>query len=96
LPIDKTSLWLLRAQNGRCAICKDTLFAVDDRPQTPLQWEQWLTTTRKTVIKIAFREAGTSDAADSRLIHAHCRNAHPARNGKGPALLPAYEPTGLA
>ena len=96
LPIDKTSLWLLRAQNGRCAICKDTLFAVDDRPQSPLQWEQWLATTRKTVIKIAFREAGTSDAADSRLIHAHCRNAHHAPNGKDPALLPAYEPTGLA
>jgi RNA-directed DNA polymerase len=48
LPIDSTSLRLIAVQDGRCPICKDTLFAVDHRPQSPLEWEQWLATTRKT------------------------------------------------
>jgi hypothetical protein len=65
LQIDKSGRWLLRAQTGRGAICGDTFFAVDDRPQSPLQWEQWLAAIRKTVIKIALRDAGTSDAADT-------------------------------
>jgi hypothetical protein len=39
---------------------------------------------------------GTSEVAEPRLIHANCRSGHHARNGTGPALLPAYEPTGLA
>jgi hypothetical protein len=43
-----TSLRLIAVQDGRCPICKDTLFAVDHRPQSPLEWEQRLATTRKT------------------------------------------------
>jgi RNA-directed DNA polymerase len=90
LPINNTSLRLHKAQDGHCAICRDTLFAADDRPQTPREWEQWLATTRTAIVKIAPRDAGTSDDAEPRLIHAHCRD------GRGPALLPAYEPSGLA
>jgi RNA-directed DNA polymerase len=94
-PIDRTSLRLLTAQDGRCPICEDTLIAVDDRPQSPREWEQWLATTRKTIVKVAMRD-GTSDAAEPRLIHAHCRSGQFARSGQGPALLRAYEPQGLA
>jgi RNA-directed DNA polymerase len=90
LPIDKTSRRLLKAQHGRCAICRDTLASDDDRPQTPREWERWLATTRKTITKVVIREDGTPDEHEPRLIHAHCRH------GNGPALLPAYEPTGLA
>ena len=90
LPIDKTSRRLLKAQHGRCAICRDTLASDDDRPQTPREWERWLATTRKTITKVVIREDGTPDEHEPRLIHAHCRQ------GNGPALLPAYEPTGLA
>jgi hypothetical protein len=32
-PIDKTSLWLLKAQDGRCAICGSVFLPDDDRPQ---------------------------------------------------------------
>jgi RNA-directed DNA polymerase len=96
MALDNTSLWLLGAQDGRCQICADKLFAVDDRPQSPHQWEQWLATTRKTIIKVTMRASGTSDAAEPRLIHAHCRNEHHARTGRDPALLPAYKPPGLA
>jgi RNA-directed DNA polymerase len=89
LPISKTSQWLRRAQDGRCSICQGTLFPAD-RPQSPREWEQWLVTTRTAIVKIAPWEAGTPDEAEPRLIHAHCRD------GSGQALLPAYEPTGLA
>jgi RNA-directed DNA polymerase len=90
LPIDKTSRWLLKAQDGQCPICRNALLPDDHRPQTPHEWERWLATTRKTITKVVIRENGTSDENEPRLIHAHCRN------GSGPALLPAYEPAGLA
>jgi len=84
LPINNTSLWLLKTQDGCCPICKTPLFA--EQPQTPSDWAQWLTATR-TTITIVKPVTGTSDQAGHRLIHAHCN---------GPALLPAYQPTGLA
>jgi RNA-directed DNA polymerase len=70
LPINRTALWLHRQQDGRCAICKTTLLAASDRPQTPREWEHWLATTRKT-IDVVWNTA-TSDAAAPRLIHLHC------------------------
>jgi RNA-directed DNA polymerase len=90
LPIDKTSRWLLKAQDGQCPICRTALLPDDHRPQTPGDWEHWLATTRKTITKVVKREDGTSDEHEPRLVHAHCRD------GSDPALLPAYEPAGLA
>ena len=40
-------------------ICGGTLLAVDDRPQNPHDWEQWLVTTRQTINTIATRAPGT-------------------------------------
>jgi RNA-directed DNA polymerase len=90
LPINNTSLRLHKAQDGRCAVCRGTLFAVEDRPQTPREWEQWLATNRTAIVKIAPRADGTPDEAEPRLIHAHCRDSG------DQALLPAYDPSGLA
>jgi RNA-directed DNA polymerase len=90
LPIDKTSRWLIKAQDGRCPICQDALIPDADRPQTPREWETWLATTRKTITKVIIREDGTPDEHEPRLIHADCRNRSHL------ALLPAYEPEGLA
>jgi RNA-directed DNA polymerase len=90
LPINKTNQWLRKAQNGRCPICREALFAAD-RPQSPREWEQWLITNRTTIVKIATRDDGTPDEAEPHLIHADCRH-----RGNGPALLPTYEPPGLA
>ena len=84
LPINNTSLRLFAAQDGCCPICKTPLFA--EQPQTPSDWAAWLTAAR-TTITIVKPATGTSDEADHRLIHAACR---------GPALLPAYQPTGVA
>ena len=89
LPINNTNQRLLGTQDGRCPICKATLIAVDHRPQTPHQWEQWLANTRNT-ITIVKQETGTPDEAEPRLIHAHCHTS------RGTALLPADEPVGLA
>ena len=90
LPIDRTSRWLIKAQDGRCPICQDALVPDDDRPQTPREWETWLATTRKTITKVIIREDGTPDEHEPRLIHVDCRNRSRL------ALLPAYEPEGLA
>jgi RNA-directed DNA polymerase len=76
LPINRTALRLYRAQDGRCAICKTTLLAAADRPQTPRDWEHWLATTRKTIDVVW--DTATSDAAAPRLIHLHC-NHNPRR-----------------
>ena len=84
LPINNTSPRPLKAQNGCCPICKTPLFA--EQPQTPTDWEQWLTSTR-TTITIVKPVTGTPDTADHRLIHAKCNR---------PAPLPAYQPSGLA
>jgi RNA-directed DNA polymerase len=96
LPIDNTSLWLLRAQDGCCLICKDKLFAVDHRPQSPLEWEQWLATARKTITKIATWDNGTSDPAEPRLIHAHCRPRAPRPDRQGPGASARLQAIGLA
>jgi RNA-directed DNA polymerase len=90
LPIDRTSRWLLKAQDGRCPICRVVLMPADDRPQTPREWEQWLATTRKTITKVVISGDGTPDEREPRLIHDACRNRSRL------ALLPAYEPAGPA
>jgi hypothetical protein len=87
LPIDRTAQRLHRAQGGRCAICKAAILPVEDRPQTPHEWEAWLATIRKT-IDVTWNH-GTSDHAGPRLLHLRC---YP---GNGPHLLPAQPPPGL-
>jgi len=68
VPIDKTSLRLLGAQDGRCPLCRDRLLPADDPPQTPREWERWLATTRRRIM----REEGTPDDTAPRLVHVHC------------------------
>ena len=88
LPINHTAQWLHRVQDGRCAICRSTLTPVEDRPQTPREWEHWLATTRKTIDVVW--DHSTPDEAEPRLIHLSCHH------GRGPALLPVQTPSGLA
>jgi hypothetical protein len=64
------------------------LVPVEDRPQTPHEWEHWLATTRKTIDVIW--DHGASDTAEPRLIHVHCHTS------RGTALQPANQPSGLA
>ena len=96
-PVDIASLRLLEAQHGRCPLCRELLLDADRPPQSPREWEQWLTVTRKAMIHnaLVLRADGTPDTAALRLLHAHCYRQYP-RSTNSPALLPASESTGLA
>lgn len=96
-PMDIASLRLLEAQHGRCPLCRELLLDADRPPQSPREWEQWLTVTRKAMIHnaIVLRAGGTPDTPALRLLHAHCYRRY-GRSSKSPALLPASEPAGLA
>ncbi|MGH3504740.1 MAG: group II intron reverse transcriptase/maturase [Nocardioidaceae bacterium] len=84
-PLDRSSLRLLKAQHGRCPICGGLLLVADREPQTPLEWQHWLTVIRKAVRKHAVTADGhpgtPDDAATLRLIHTQCRNRRPAASG---------------
>ncbi len=76
-PLDGVSLGLLKTQGGRCPLCSELLLLADREPQSPDEWEQWITVTRKAVRKTAIaieRRHGTSDEATAlQLVHADCR-----------------------
>jgi RNA-directed DNA polymerase len=87
LPINSLAQRLHRAQDGRCAICRNVLVPVEDQPRTPTDWERWLENSRKT-IDVAWEK--TPDRAEPRLIHLRCQA------GNGPTLLLTRQPSGLA
>jgi RNA-directed DNA polymerase len=98
-PLGVSMLRLLRAQYGRCPLCRGLLLHADHEPQSPREWEQWLVATRKAIRKRAVT-AWAADAPDepvaTRLIHAHCQR-HTTDGGHGPALLSTTsDPSGLA
>ena len=96
-PMDAASLRLLESQHGCCPLCGQLLLDADRPPQSPREWEQWLTVTRKAIIRnaIVSRADGLPDEAKLRLLHAHCHRKYTGKR-KSPALLPASDPTGLA
>jgi RNA-directed DNA polymerase len=72
-------LALLRAQHGRCPVCRDLLLYTDREPQTPQQWEQWIRTTRHALRRQALAadrvgspSGNADDSSTHRLVHAHC------------------------
>ena len=96
-PVGVTAL-LLQVQHGRCPICGGLLLHADREPQSPHEWEQWLTATRKATRKRALIAwgAGTPDERiATRLIHTHCHR-RTLDGGSGTALLPTRTPPGLA
>jgi RNA-directed DNA polymerase len=98
-PVGASTLRLLRVQQGRCPLCRGLLLHADRDPQSPREWEQWLTATRKAIRKHAVTVwgAGTPDErAATRLIHAHCRRRTiGGADGTAP-LHTARKPSGLA
>lgn len=84
-PMDSATRRQLRRQDGRCPLCRGLLLHADHEPQTPREWEQWLTATRYAIRKHAINsDAGLGTPghhAAIHLIHAHCRR----RDGNSPA-----------
>jgi RNA-directed DNA polymerase len=74
-PVGKDTLRRLRAQNGRCPLCRGLLLHTDREPQTPHQWQQWLTAARTAIRRQAITITGAhrpDDRTATRLVHAHC------------------------
>ena len=94
LPVDPATWHLLRRQRGRCPLCRGLLLHADRQPQSPEEWQQWHTVTRKAIRKHAIdsvTDLGTPDGRVAHhLIHAHCRRR--IGSGTSPALLPGLQP----
>jgi RNA-directed DNA polymerase len=86
-PLDRIGLRLLLTQRGRCPLCRGLLLHADGEPQTPTEWEQWLTTVRKATRRQAITAhpwAATPDEhATLHLVHTHCRRRLPTDTGTG-------------
>jgi len=98
-PLDQSRLRLLQAQHGRCPLCRGPLLHADHEPQTPEEWEKWVTVTRKAIRKqeiLASTEGTSDEIATPRLIHTYCARRFSVGGAGGPAALPADEPPGLA
>lgn len=87
-PVGGVNLRLLKTQHGRCSLCGGLLLHADREPQSPLEWEQWLTVTRKAIRREAItaeQAPGTTDEPVAlHLVHAYCRRRHPADAGMRP------------
>ena len=94
-PIGRTRWRLYKAQDGRCPLCGDWLLPADDPPPSPHEWEQWLASTRKTIIKIAARKDGTSEETKPRFLHTHCYRRYITGESKGQHFCPPASLQGL-
>jgi hypothetical protein len=97
-PVGKTTLRLLQAQRWRRSICRGLLLHDDHEPQSPQQWEQWLTAPAK-------RSANTRSPhgmlarrtnASQTVSYTPTASAESSATAAGTTPLPAYEPSGLA
>jgi RNA-directed DNA polymerase len=70
-PLDNATLRLLQAQHGRCPLCGDYLLHADHEPGSPREWEQWLTGTRKAIIRRSL-DIAVRGPDDIRLTHTSC------------------------
>ncbi len=77
-PIDRVSLRLLQAQQGRCPACGGLLLAADQEPTRLPEWEQWSLAIRMAVRKKAVTihavPGATDDPVALRLLHTWCRS----------------------
>ncbi|MCD0451745.1 hypothetical protein LO762_21480 [Actinocorallia sp. API 0066] len=98
LPVDAMTMRLLKAQNGRCPICRGLLLHADQPPQSPQEWETWRSVIRKAISKqyIAFPDESMPGDQRLRLLHTHCQRRKGTATMTGPAFSPAGEPSGLA
>ena len=96
-PLSTATLRLLRVQHGRCPLCRGLLLHADREPQSPREWEQWLTATRKAISKRAITVWG-ADTPDERVahrvIHTRCHQELPM--AANPHFEAAHKPSGLA
>lgn len=87
---------LLRKQNGRCPACGDLILHTGQEPQSPQDWEQWLTALRKAIRRTAITAPNHPADDNTRyLMHPFCARRRDATTRKT-ARLPAREAIGPA
>ncbi len=96
-PLDRSTLRLLKAQQGRCQLCGDLLLHADRPPHTPEEWHQWHRTTRKAITRQHIIANGQNHRADdTRLVHTHCLRRTTSAGSTNRHLHPPEPPTRLA
>jgi RNA-directed DNA polymerase len=86
-PMDDGTLRLLQQQRGRCPLCEDYLLHADREPDTPREWEQWLTATRKAITKYNLVAHGWKEPSNEfRLVHINCYRRATGASKKSAAL----------
>jgi RNA-directed DNA polymerase len=83
-PFGRSTLRLLKAQGGRCALCGDTLLHSDREPNCPREWEEWFTAVRAAITRHNLAVSVDPDTPDEtwiRLVHSTCMR----RSTKGAA-----------
>jgi RNA-directed DNA polymerase len=99
-PLDRSTLRLLQAQDGRCPLCGDTLLYADREPNCPREWEQWLTGIRKAITRhnlAVFPGPDTPDDTWIRLVHSTCqRSSTKGATRRNGTSAPSHRPSGLA
>ena len=98
-PLDRSTLRLLQAQDGRCPLCGDTLLYADREPNCPREWEQWLTGIRKAITRhnlAVFARPDTRDDTWIRIVHATCQRSTEGATRRNGTSAPSHRPSGLA
>jgi RNA-directed DNA polymerase len=98
-PLDRHTLRLLKAQDGRCPVCEDLLLGDGTEPQSPHEWEQWFMTARRTLRKqrVVHRVDGPGGERSSyRLLHAQCHRRQAGGRAQQQASAPSTPPARLA
>ena len=93
--LDRSTLRLIRAQRGRCPLCTDYLLHVDQEPNSPREWEQWLTGARKAITTRNLIADGHGAPDKVHLVHVSCHRRETGTNSDA-ASAHLNRPAGLA
>jgi RNA-directed DNA polymerase len=96
-PLGRSTLRLLQAQRGCCPLCGGLLLHADREPQSPQEWEGWLTAIRRAITQqgiTAHTGNGTPDIF--RLVHVSCSRRTIGTSSRPSGSADRRRPTGLA
>ncbi|MCT2593129.1 group II intron reverse transcriptase/maturase [Streptomyces sp. N2-109] len=93
-PVNSLGMLLLRRQGGRCPECGDFLLHAYHQPQSPEEWEQWLTTVKVGIRSQRIAVRG-EELENRRIIHASCLPRERRETAEGP-VSQSVTPAGLA
>jgi RNA-directed DNA polymerase len=99
-PIDRWGLIQLERQHGRCPLCDQLLLHADHEPQSPHEWEQWITVVRSAIRRQAItadqQAVSPNGPHASRLVHTHCARKAARRNERARHPAATRDTSGLA